>query len=351
MVNKEMRIWGEDGRSSARGKHRPHKFQLVGLVVGIVLLIGCFIASITWGAADVNPSTVWQALTAFDGSTNHLIITNVRLPRALVALLVGAALAVAGALMQGLTRNPLADPGILGISAGAALAVVLSTFFLGTVSVQVQAWVAFAGGAIAAISVYLLGSVGRSGSTPLKLILAGSVLSYLLFSLTTGTLILSQRTLDEVRFWLAGSVAGRDLNVLLQILPYLLVGFILAFGMGKQITALTLGEDVAKGLGLQTGWIKAIAAMVVVLLAGSAVALAGPIGFIGLVVPHMVRFWVGVDYRWLLPHAAVWGAILLSLADLAARLVIKPQELPVGIMTALVGAPFFIYLARSQVKR
>jgi iron complex transport system permease protein len=351
MVNEEMRKWGDDSNASTKGKNPPHQFQLVSLVAGIFLLIGCLMLSITFGAADVDLATVWQALTAFDGSTNHLIITNVRLPRALVALLVGAALAVAGALMQGLTRNPLADPGILGISAGAALAVVLSTFFWGNVSVQVQAWVAFAGGAIAAISVYLLGSVGRSGMTPLKLILAGSVLSYLLFSLMTGTLILSQRTLDEVRFWLAGSVAGRDLNVLLQILPYLLIGLVLAFSMGKQITALTLGEDVAKGLGLKTGWIKAIAALVVVLLAGSAVALAGPIGFIGLVVPHIVRFWVGVDYRWLLPHTAVWGAILLSLADLAARLVIKPQELPVGIMTALVGAPFFIYLARSQVKR
>lgn len=346
-----MRTWGDEQRSSTNGKNQSHQLQLLGLVVGIFLLIGCLIVSVTLGAAEVDPGTVWQALTAFDGSTNHLIITHVRLPRALVALVVGAALAVAGALMQGLTRNALADPGILGISAGAALAVVVTTFFFGNVPIQVHTWVAFAGGAIAAISVYLLGSLGRSGMTPLKLILAGVVLSYLLFALMTGTLILSQRTLEEVRFWLAGSVAGRDLNVLLQVLPYLLIGLILAFGMGKQITALTLGEDVAKGLGLRTGWIKAIAAVVVVLLAGSAVALAGPIGFIGLVVPHIVRFWVGVDYRWLLPHAAVWGAILLSLADLAARLVIKPQELPVGIMTALVGAPFFIYLARSQVKR
>jgi iron complex transport system permease protein len=349
MVNDEMRKWGAEQRS-ARG-NSSHKLQLVGLAVGIFLLLGCLLLNIMLGAAEVELGTVWRALSAFDGSTNHLIITTVRLPRALIALMVGAALAVAGALMQGLTRNALADPGILGISAGAALAVVVTTFFFGNVPTQVYTWVAFAGGAIAAISVYLLGSVGRSGITPLKLILAGSVLSYLLSALTTGTLILSQRTLDEVRFWLAGSVAGRDFNVLSQVLPYLILGLILAFSMGKQITALTLGEEVAKGLGLSTGWVKAIAAVVVVLLAGSAVALAGPIGFIGLVVPHLVRFWVGVDYRWLLPHAAIWGAILLSLADLAARLVIKPQELPVGIMTALVGAPFFIYLARSQVKR
>lgn len=330
---------------------RSHSLRLIGLGISIFLVFGCLLLSVTFGAADIDPHTIWQALTAFDGSTNHLIITTVRLPRAVIALVVGSALAVAGALMQGLARNPLADPGILGISAGAALAVVLTTFLFGTVSIQLYTWVAFAGGAIAAIAVYTLGSVGRSGMTPLKLILAGAVLAYLMSALTTGILILSQRTLDEIRFWLAGSVAGRDLNILLQVLPYVLIGLVIAFSMGKQITALTLGEDVAKGLGLRTGWVKAIASVVVVLLAGSAVALAGPIGFVGLVVPHIVRFWVGVDYRWILPYAAVWGAILLSVADLAARLVIRPQELPVGIMMALLGAPFFIYLSRSKVKR
>lgn len=330
---------------------RSHSLRLLGLGVGVLLLVICLVISITLGAAEITPNAVWQALVAFDGSTNHLIITTVRLPRVLIALAVGSALAVAGALMQGLTRNALADPGILGISAGAALAVVASTFVFGSLSVQSHTWVAFAGGAIAAIAVYTLGSVGRSGMTPLKLILAGAVLSYLMAALTTGILILSQRTLDEIRFWLAGSVAGRDLNNLVQVLPYILIGLVVAFSLGKQITALTLGEDVAKGLGLRTGWVKAIAAIVAVLLAGSAVSLAGPIGFIGLVVPHIVRFWVGADYRWVLPYAAIWGAMLLSLADLAARLVIKPQELPVGIMTALVGAPFFIYLARSRVKQ
>lgn len=330
---------------------RSSRLRWVGLSLAVVLLIVCALVSMTLGAADINLETVWRSLTAFDGSTNHLIITTVRLPRVLIALVVGAALAVAGALMQGLTRNALADPGILGISAGAALAVVATTFFWGTVSIQILTWAAFAGGAIAAIIVYTLGSVGRSGMTPLKLILAGAVLSYLLSALTTGILILNQRTLDEIRFWLAGSVAGRDLNILLPVLPYIVIGLTVAFSMGKQITALTLGEDVAQGLGLRTGWVKAIASVVVVLLAGSAVSLAGPIAFVGLVTPHIARFWVGVDYRWILPYSAVLGAILLSLADLTARLVIKPQELPVGIMMALMGAPFFVYLARLNVKR
>jgi iron complex transport system permease protein len=335
---------------ASRLRRRSPCLRLAALGLSLVLLAGCVAAGLALGAADIDLKTVWQAMTAFDGSTNHLIITTVRLPRVLIAAVVGAALAVAGALMQGLTRNALADPGILGISAGAAFAVVMTTFLLGTASIQTYTWVAFAGGALAAIAVYTLSSVGRSGITPLKLILSGTVLAYLLAALTTGTLILSQRTLDEIRFWLAGSVAGRDLNILLPVLPYILLGLVAAFGMGQQITTMTLGEDVARGLGLNTGWVRAIASGVVVLLAGSAVALAGPIGFVGLVVPHVVRFWVGVDYRWILPYAAVWGAMLLLAADLAARLVIRPQELPVGIMTALLGAPFFIYLARTQVR-
>lgn len=337
--------------SSARPPGRSPARQLFGLLIGIALLIGSLLASLSFGAAEIPFTTVWQSLIAFDGSTDHLIITTVRLPRAAIAPIVGAALAVSGTLMQGLTRNPLADPGILGISAGAALAVVASTFAWGSLPASVYIWVALAGGAIAAIAVYGLGSIGRNGLTPLRLILAGAVLSYLLAALTTGLLILSQRTLEEIRFWLAGSIAGRDLDQLMQVAPYILIGLIVAFSLGSQITTLNLGEDVAKGLGLRTGWVKLSAAIGVVLLAGSAVALAGPIGFVGLIVPHIVRFWAGVDYRWLLPYAAVWGALLLSLADLTARLVIRPQELPVGIMTALVGAPFFIYLARLKVKQ
>jgi len=323
----------------------------LGLGIGIVVLISCLLLNLTLGVADITPGTVWRSLTTFDGSTEHLIIQTVRLPRVLIALVVGAALAVAGALMQGLSRNALADPGVLGISAGASLAVVATTFLFGNASMQVYAWVAFGGAAVAAIAVYTLGSMGRRGVSPLKLVLAGAVLSYLLAAFTTGLLILNQRTLDEVRFWLAGSVAGRDLSILMNVLPYVVVGLLLAFGLGKPMTTLALGEDVARGLGLRTGWIRGLVAIAVVLLAGSAVALAGPIGFVGLIVPHLVRFWVGVDYRWILPYAAIWGAVLLSLSDLAARLVIRPQELPVGIMTALVGAPFFIYLARSRIKR
>ena len=337
--------------ASLSGKARSQAPLITGLVLCLLMLLGCLMASILLGASEIHPSTVFSALTAFNGSTDHLIIRTVRLPRSLIALMVGAALAVAGAITQGLTRNPLAAPDILGINSGAALAMVTVLFLFGSVTSAVYTGAAFLGAGVAAVAVYLLGSLGRSGMTPLKLVVAGSALTYLLSSLTTGILILNQEALDEIRFWLAGSVAGRDIQLFWQVLPWIGMGLLLAFALGKPLTTLALGEDVAKGLGLKTGWIKAIATIVVVLLAGSAVAIAGPIWFIGLVVPHLARFLIGVDYRWLLPYSACLGAILLLLADIGARIVIKPQELPVGIMTSLLGAPFFIYLARSRVKR
>lgn len=341
----------ETTTANGTGRKRLHFLLLTGLSLSLFILLVCLVASITYGAAEISLGTVFAALTAYDGSTDHLIIRTVRLPRSLIAMLVGAALAVAGALLQGLTRNPLADPAILGLESGAALAVVVVVFLFGASSLSAYAGFAFLGTGVTAVLVYLLASLGRGGPTPLNLTLVGAALTYLAASLTTAILILSQRTLDEIRFWLAGSVAGRDFTLFFQVLPYIVVGFAVAFALGRQITALNLGDDVAMSLGQRTAWVKATAALGVVLLVGSSVALAGPIVFIGLVVPHIVRFFIGVDYRWILPYAAVVGAILLLVADIVARLLIAPQELPVGVMTALVGAPFFIYLARSQVKR
>jgi iron complex transport system permease protein len=180
---------------------------------------------------------------------------------------------------------------------------------------------------------------------------AGAALTAFISSITTAILIVSQRTLEEIRFWLAGSLAGRDFDLFLHVLPLMVTGLLLALLLGKQITTLSLGEDIAKSLGQQTVWIKLLAATSVVLLAGSSVAIAGPIGFVGLIVPHMVRFFIKTDYRWILPYSAVLGAILLLVSDIAARVLLKPQELPVGVMTAFVGAPVFVYLAKSKVKR
>jgi iron complex transport system permease protein len=331
---------------------RSRAVLLLGLLVSGGLLLLAMSLSIALGAADIAPADVWAALFAFDEtSTNHLIIRTLRVPRAAVAALVGAALAVAGAIMQGLTRNPLADPGILGINTGAALGVVAAVFLLNISSLTLYALFAFVGATLTALAVYVIGSLGRGGPTPLKLTIAGAALTALLSSLTTGVLILNQRTLEEVRFWLAGSIAGRDLTLLLQVSPYLLIGLVLALALGRQITTISLGEDIAKGLGQRTGWVKALAAVSVVMLAGGSVAVAGPIGFIGLVIPHMVRFLVGVDYRWVLPYAALLGAIFLIVSDVAARLVLRPTELPVGVMTALIGGPFFVDLVRWRVKR
>jgi len=327
-----------------------HRSRWVGLGLGMATLVVCLIYSITLGARDISLQTILMSFIGFDASFDHLVVQTVRLPRSLMAMAVGAALAVSGAVMQGLTRNPLAETGILGIEAGGSLAVVLTLFILGSASLSVYAGAAFLGAAIAALSVYGLGTLGRGGATPLNLTVAGAAMTAFIASITTSILIVSQRTLDEIRFWLAGSLSGRDFELFLQVLPFLLSGLLLAFLLGRQITTMSLGEDIARSVGQQTVWVKVLAALSVVLLAGSSVAIAGPIGFIGLVIPHMVRFFIKTDYRWILPYSAVFGAILLLVADIAARTLLKPQELPVGVMTAIVGAPVFVYLAKSKVK-
>lgn len=314
------------------------------------MLLGIFISSLCFGAAEIALGDVYDAFFGYESSTEHLIIRTVRLPRSLIAIFVGAALAVSGAIMQGITRNPLASPGILGVSTGASIAVVIATFLFEGIGLNLYVWFAFAGAAFSAVTVYFLGSLGRGGLTPINLTIAGVAITIFLSSVTRGILIVSQQTLNQIRFWLAGSLAGRDIELLWQVSPYFSLGLLLALLLSRQLTMLSLGEEVAKGLGQRTVLVKLSAALSVVLLAGSSVAIAGPIGFIGLVVPHMTRVLVGVDYRWLLPYAAIFGAILLLFADLCARLVLQPQEIPVGLVMPLIGAPFFIYLVRSQVK-
>ncbi len=324
----------------------------LGLIMGLGLLVLCLGWSITLGAADISFQTIWDSLFVFDDSLfQHLVIRTVRLPRVVSGALVGASLAVAGAIMQGLTRNPLASPDILGINSGAAFAVVLLVFILGSPPLSMYALAAFVGAGIASVIVYALGSMGRSGPTPLKLTLAGAVFTAFVSSFTTALLITSQDTLDQIRFWTVGSLAGREWSLFTQTAPYMIVGLIGALLLARQITTISLGEDIATGLGQNTLVVKGLAALMVVLLAGGGVALAGPIGFVGLVAPHIVRFIVGQDYRWILPYCALVGAVLVIIGDMAARVIIRPQELPVGVMMALIGAPFFIYLARSKVDR
>lgn len=336
----------------AASRRRALSVLLLGLpVCGVALALAVF-SSITFGAADIDPHTVLQSILAFNpADTQHLIIQTLRIPRALTAALVGASLAVAGAIMQGLTRNPLADTGLLGIEAGAALAVVGAVYFLGVSTLSAYALFAFAGAAATAGLVYLLGSFGRGGATPFKLIIAGAAVTAFLASFTTAMLLFDQRTYEEVRFWLAGSVAGRDMAMVRQALPFIALGLGTSLLIGRQITTLSLGEDIARGLGQSAGWVKAVCAAIVVVLAGASVALAGPIGFVGLVIPHAVRFFTGNDYRWTLPYAMLVGATFLVGVDVLGRLIARPNEIAIGVMTALIGGPVFVALVRLKVKR
>jgi iron complex transport system permease protein len=340
----------------ARVARTPGKRSRVALAAGIPMCLAALafvsLTAVAFGAADIDAATVLASLFAFDAdNTQHLIIRTLRVPRVLTGALVGAGLAVAGAVMQALTRNPLADTGLLGIEAGAALAVVAAVYFLGIDSLTTYALFAFGGATATALLVYLLGSLGRGGATPFRLTIAGAAVTSFLASFTTALLLFNQRTFEEVRFWLAGSVAGRDVALILQAVPYLAGAMLIALLLGRQLTTLSLGDDIARGLGQRTGWIKLCAALAVVVLSGTCVALAGPIGFVGLVIPHAVRFFTGADYRWTLPYAALIGATFLIGADLVGRVLARPSEVAIGVMTALIGGPVFVALVRLKVRK
>ena len=320
--------------------------RALGLVAALAAVAGTVLASLAIGALDVPLSEVLAALTASDDSDAHVVVTELRLPRTEVGLLVGAALGAAGALMQGVTRNPLAEPGILGINAGAAFAVVLAIFLLGVSSIAGYTAMALLGAAGAAVAVSLLGASGRDGATPVKLALAGAVLTALLVSLTSAVLVFDAQTLDEFRFWIVGSIAGRDQAVVLGVLPVILTGLVVALAAARRLNALALGDDVARSLGQRVEHVRAFAALGFVLCAGGAVAAAGPIAVLGLTVPHVARALVGPDYRWIVPYSMVLGALLLLAADVAGRVVARPAEVEVGIVMAVLGAPFFIVLVR-----
>lgn len=318
--------------------------KLVMMTILLILLIGM---SIILGYTDTSIMLAYEAFTSFDGSNEHLIIQTVRLPRALIAACVGASLAIAGVYMQTLTKNPLASPGILGINAGASFAVVCALSFFHVSSLSIFTWVSFLGAAIAALVVYSVGGVGRQGLTPMKITLAGAAITALFSSFTQGILVTNEAALDEVLFWLSGSIQGRKLDILASVFPYLLIGWLLALIMTPMMNVIAMGDDVAKGLGLKVGLLKLTVGITVILLAGGSVAVAGPIGFIGIVIPHIARRLIGTDHRWLVPFAGLLGGVLLLVADIGARYIVMPQEVPVGVMTAFIGTPYFIYIARK----
>ncbi|QZP30304.1 FecCD family ABC transporter permease [Pseudomonas sp. DR48] len=313
---------------------------------GVVLLLSA-VLSLAVGATWIPLSQVFAAFVHPDPlSVSHVLVTTTRLSRTLMAMAVGASLAVAGALMQALTRNPLASPGLFGINAGATFFIILFSSLFSLSSPDAWLWCAFIGAAVAGSLVWLIGNMGQGSLSPLRIVLAGAAMAALFSAFSQALLVVNQDGLDTVLFWLAGSLTERSLSV---AAPLLLCGVLGVFGamlLAGQVNVLNAGEEIATGLGQRTGLIRLLMSVLVVCLAGSAVALAGSIGFIGLLVPHMVRKGLSIDHRWLLPGCALLGAIVLLLADTLSRVLILPQEVPVGVMTALFGAPFFILLAR-----
>ncbi|PVG84322.1 iron ABC transporter permease [Nocardioides gansuensis] len=328
------------GRIATSGRPRGTAAAASGVAAAVVLVLLASAASIFIGSRPVQPAALLDPTHPL-----HAVLAA-RIPRTLLALAVGAALGLAGACLQGLTRNPLADPGILGINAGASLAMVLGMSVLGISDLSSYIWFAFAGAAVAGILVHAIASMGPGGATPLSLAIAGAALAALAASWTSAMLLADRQTMETFRFWAVGTVGGRGFDVLLTGLPFLLAGAVLALAGARLLDALALGDDLARGLGRRTGFDRAALGLAVVLLAGTATALAGPLAFVGLLVPHAVRAVTGPHHGRLLPLAAVAGAVLVTLADTLGRVVLPPAEVQVGIMTVLVGVPAFLALIR-----
>ncbi|GAB3688528.1 FecCD family ABC transporter permease [Angustibacter aerolatus] len=334
---------------AVRRARRSHRSLALGLALAALLVVVLIGLSLAVGSRSVPLDVVWQALRHADAdSADAVVVRDLRVPRTVVGLLVGVALGLAGAVAQGLTRNPLADPGLLGVNQGAALAVVCAISFLGVATPSGYVWFAFAGALVASLVVYAVGSLGRDGATPVKLALAGAALTATLGSVVTLVVLRDLDALNLYRFWTIGSLTGRGLDVAAQVAPFLVVGVVVALAVGPSLNALTLGDDVARALGARVALIRATGVVAVVLLCGAATAAAGPLVFVGLAVPHLARSVTGPDHRWLLPYAAVLGCALVLAADVVGRVVAPPGELQAGVVTALVGAPVLVALVRRS---
>ncbi|MDN5744838.1 MAG: iron ABC transporter permease [Nocardioidaceae bacterium] len=320
------------------------------LVVAVVVFALSVVASIAIGARAVSIGDIWSGLTGSTDGFAHAAVAK-RIPRTALAALAGAALAVSGLYLQGVTRNPLADPGILGINSGAALAVVIGIAWGGLVNPTSYVWTAIFGATVASVFVYGVSALGRGGPTPLKLALAGAATMVAATSLTSAVLIPRPDIAATVVSWEIGGVGGATTANLSLLVPFLLAGFAFCLITARGVNLLSLGDELAAGLGARVGLIRGAAAIGAVMLCGATTAVAGPISFVGLVVPHLCRLVAGVDYRWLLPISALTGASLLMLSDVIGRFVMPPGEVDVGIITALLGAPFFIVIVRRAKVR
>lgn len=338
--------------SAADGGEAPRRRRQAALAAGLLVALGLLVlvalASVALGARAMPLTTALDAFLAPDGSSDHTVIRELRVPRTLLGIGVGAALGLAGALMQSLTRNPLADPGILGINEGAALGVTLALGLLGLTDPAVYVWFAFAGAAGASVVVYALGASGRTGGGPVRLALAGIAVGMVFTAMSSAIMRVDSETYDRMRFWLTGSLAGQTADTALRLAPFLAAGLALGLFLGRPLNMLSLGDDAGRALGVAVGRTRAQTAVAVTLLCGSATAAAGPLWFIGLAVPHAVRAVVGQDQRWVLPYSALVAPVLLLGADVAGRLIARPGEVQVGIMCAAIGAPIFILMARRR---
>ncbi|WP_205910507.1 iron chelate uptake ABC transporter family permease subunit [Rhizobium sp. FY34] len=329
---------------------RPgHAVRLIGLLLGLVLLVALSQLSLLVGARAIAPSTALEALFAYDAnSVDHIVIMDYRLPRTLLSLLCGAAFGVAGALIQAATRNPLADPGVLGVNAGAAFCVTLAVGLFGVQSIHALLWFSFLGAIIITLAVYSLGATGREGATPVRLVLAGVALSAVLGGIGSSITLLNPQAFDAMRQWAIGSAAGRNMDVVVAVAPFIGIGLVIALVTAPSLNAVALGDDLARSLGANTLRARILTLVAVTLLAGAGTAACGPIGFVGLMVPHVVRWFTGPDQRLIIPMTMIYAPVLLLIADIAGRLVLFPGELEAGIVTAFIGAPVLILLARRK---
>lgn len=325
------------------------RFFLFGpkLIVALLVFLATFVIAMVFGAADTTLRDVWLALTTSASGEKLSLIREIRLPREIAAIFVGAALSVAGAIMQGMTRNPLADPGLLGLSAGANAALAISLALLPGINYLGIMIACFIGAAGGALLVFGIGSLKKGGFSPLRMVLAGSAVSAFLFAVAEGV-GLTFKISKDVSMWTAGGVIGTSWAQLQMIVPFMTAGLILALILSKQLTILSLSEEVAVGLGQKTGRIKAVLFVVMILLAGASVALVGNMAFLGLMIPHMVRPIVGTDYRYIIPMSAVAGASFMLLADLLGRIINAPYETPVAAIVAMLGLPFFLLIVRQR---
>lgn len=319
-----------------------------GLVVIAAAVLGVLLLSVAVGSKALGVAEVWHGLWTPTGTEGDVIVRSLRMPRTALAVVAGCALGVAGALIQGHTRNPIADPVLLGVSAGAGMFVAGAIFLLGVTTLNGYVWFGFAGALLASVVVYAVGTRARGGATPITLALGGAAVHALFTALTAGLLILDEQALEQYRFWTVGSVSGRPAEITAQMMPFVTTGLLLAAANARGLNSLSLGEDVARALGVRVGQTRLVGMAAITLLTGVAVAACGPIGFVGLMAAHIARALTGPDYRWLLPYSALVGVVLMVGADVLGRVVARPSELPVGIMLAFIGAPVFIYLIRRR---